>query len=122
MTKKEFAEKLKSIFGKRFRNAGNFKVSSINSVSTSNKYEIYSFNVKCQHKKEHYSLNYLIKFYLDINSGQQAKDEYEIIINIGKNKPFPSRDYYLDFSKDYFDKPFIIINKDDLERVDFLLK
>jgi len=120
-TKRETSQIIKEIFKVRFRSAGKFKISEISLIEASTEFEIYSFNLKCEFKMEPYSYNYLIKFYLTTEGEQEAQKEFEIIKNIEMDKPYPSRDYHLDFTKTMFIYPFIIINKDDNERVDYIL-
>jgi hypothetical protein len=121
MTKRAFSQILKEIFKVRFRGAGKFKVSEVSAVNTAIDCEIYSFNLKCEFKREPYTINYLLKFYLGNDSEKQAQKEFDIIKEIGMDKQYPSRDYHLDISRTRFKNPFIIINKDDTERVEYLL-
>lgn len=122
MTKREFSQILKEIFKVRFRGAGKFKVSEVSAVVTANDCEIYSFNLNCEFKKEQYSLNYLLKIFTGNESEQQAQKEFDIIKEIGMDRQYPSKDYHFDISRTQFKNPFIIINKDDTERVEYLLE
>ncbi len=113
MTKKEMEQILKTFFKKKFIGAAKYKISSIHPVVTKEEFVIYSFNLKCEHKKEPYSFDYLIKFFLSIDGEQQAKIEYEFIQKDVRDIPFKPRDFFLDVSNSYFEKPFLIVNKDE---------
>lgn len=112
-TKKEMEQILKAFFKKKFRGATKYRISSILPVITKADYVIYSFNFKCEHKREPYSLDYLIKFFLSIDGEQQARNEHEIIQKEVSDKSFKPKDFFLDVSKTYFDEPFLIVNKDE---------
>ena len=107
---KEIKQKLKSFFIEKYRSAGGHRISGVKLIDDSDPETIcYSFNLKCKHKREDYSLNFILQLFLSEKKFQQKKDEYNAKKTgvIGHNMS-PRIDFMIE-SSDLFGYPFMIV-------------
>ncbi|NHJ47980.1 MAG: hypothetical protein FK733_09345 [Asgard group archaeon] len=102
-------KKLLEFFKVKYKGAANFRINNVKCELEQGDIEIYSFNLKCQYKREPYNLNYFIKFYKRsqaIIKGQSDPSKW---------KDRNSGDPFIRFVGDdeFFGFPFQIIDKDE---------
>jgi hypothetical protein len=108
MDEKDLAKKLLEFFKIKYRGAGGFRISNVKSELLQDDIEIYSFNLKCNYKREPYNLNYFIKFYK--KSQRIIKTQVDISNLAKKNKDDPLIRFVGD--EEFFGYPYQIIDKE----------